>query len=275
MSEYKFQTLKIDFPSPFVIHIELNRPQKSNTFDHILWKELEECFLRVKVDSMVKAVVISGAGKLFSGGIDLAVLSEVIGATGGDIARKILNVRQGLKSYQESISSVEACDKPVIAAINNACIGAGVSLITACDIRYCSQDAFFSVKEVDFGLAADVGTLQRLPKIVGNDSLVRELCFTGRRFTAEEAINFGLVNKVFKNKEETLMEAIKTATIIASKSPIATLGIKHLLNYSRDHSTEESLKYTAIWNGGMLNSEDIIKAIDAFMKKVKPSFAKL
>ncbi|CAG8467855.1 9069_t:CDS:2 [Diversispora eburnea] len=215
---------------------------------------------------MVKAVVISGAGKLFS---EVAFLSEVTGAIGDDIARKILIVRQGLKECQESISSVEACDKPVIAAIHNACIGAGVALITACDIRYCSQDAFFSIKEVDLGVAADLGTLQRLPKIVGNDSLVRELCFTGQKLMAEEAINSGLVNKVFKNKEETLMEAIKTATIIASKSPIATLGTKHLLNYSRDHSTRESLEYTAIWNGSMLNT------INAFMKKVKPNFAKL
>ncbi|CAG8456726.1 15642_t:CDS:10, partial [Acaulospora colombiana] len=129
--------------------------------------------------------------------------------------------------------------------------------------------------EVDVGMAADVGTLQRLPRIVGNDSLARELCLTGRKCFAVEALNFGLVNKVLETKEEALTEAIKTAEIIASKSPVATLGTKHLLNYSRDHSIREGLEYTAVWNGAMLNSKDLVEAINASIKKEKPTFSKL
>ncbi|CAG8618935.1 13161_t:CDS:10 [Acaulospora morrowiae] len=275
MSEYNFQTLKITLPTEFVIHVELNRPQKLNAFNQTLWKELGECFARIGADPAIRAVVISGAGKLFTAGIDFAYLEGVVKVNEDDIARKLVHVRRWLKLCQDSISIIETCDKPVIAAIHNGCIGAGINLVTACDIRYCSQDAYFSVKEVDIGLAADVGVLQRLPKIVGNDSLVRELCLTGRNCFATEAFNFGLVNKVLQTKEEALAEAIKTAEIIASKSPVATLGTKHLLNYSRDHSVREGLEYTLAWNGAMLNSEDVIKAYSAAKKKVKPTFSKL
>ncbi|CAB4409754.1 unnamed protein product [Rhizophagus irregularis] len=277
MQDYStFKNLKINFPSQFVLHVELNRPTKLNAFDRISWQELHACFKQIALDSDVRAVVISGAGKLFNAGIDLNNLQGINNnAEEKDFARRALNTRKELLVTQDSISSVEQCDKPVIAAIHNGCIGAGVDLITACDIRYCSKDAFFSVKEVDLGLAADVGTLQRLPKIVGNNSLIRELCLTGRNFSSTEALNIGLVNKVLSTKEEALTEALKTANIIASKSPIAILSTKHLLNFSRDHSVAEGLAYTAAWNGAMLNSSDLMEAVDATMGRRKPKFSKL
>ncbi|RIA81221.1 ClpP/crotonase-like domain-containing protein [Glomus cerebriforme] len=253
MQDYTFKNLKINFPSQFVIHVELNRPTKLNAFDRISWRELHACFKQIAIDPDVRVVVISGAGKLFNAGIDLNNLREINDIEEKDFARPVFVIFMVIKVAQDSISSIELCDKPVIAAIHNGCIGAGVDLITACDIRYCSQDAFFSVKAIDLGLAADIGTLQRLPKVVGNNSLIRELCLTGRKY-ASEALNIGLVNKVLKTKEETLTEALKTASIIASKSPIATLSTKHLLNFSRDHSVTEGLAYTAAWNGAMLNS---------------------
>ncbi|CAG8696301.1 5933_t:CDS:2, partial [Scutellospora calospora] len=144
-----------------------------------LFNEVRECFTRIETDSTVRVVIISGAGKLFSSGIDLSILSKV-NEEAMDFARKAYYLRRFLKTLQDTYTAIESCKKPVIVVVHGACIGAGVELTTACDIRYCSQDAFFCIKEIDFGLAADLGTLQRLPKIVGNNSLVRELCFTGR-----------------------------------------------------------------------------------------------
>ncbi|CAI2179497.1 20499_t:CDS:10 [Funneliformis geosporum] len=247
MQDYTFKNLIVNFPSQFVIHVEFNRPTKLNAFDQTSWRELHDCFKQIEIDSEVRAVVISGVGKFFNAGIDRK-----------DSSRRFFNIRRSLIVLQDSISSLELCDKPVIAAIHNGCIGAGVDLITACDIRYCSQDAFFS--EVDLGLAADIGTLQRFPKVVGNNSIVRELCLTGRNFSSTEALDIGLVNKIFQTKEETITGALKTASIIASKSPTATL----------------SLAYTAAWNSAVLNgSEDLMEAFNATMEKRKPKFSKL
>ncbi|CAG8775540.1 6141_t:CDS:10, partial [Gigaspora rosea] len=274
---YTFQTLKVTFPAQYVLHVELNNTERLNAFDRILWNDVKECFMRIDADSAVRVAVISGAGKLFSAGIDciylsaVNTLSEINNSEVTDFARKAYYLRRSVKILQDSFTAIESCNKPVIAVVHNACIGAGVDLITACDIRYCSQDAYFCVKEIDFGLAADIGTLQRLPKIVGNNSLVRELCFTGRKFSSTEALNFGLVNKILQTKEIALAEAFKTASIIASKSPVAIVGTKHLLNYSRDHSVNEGLEYTALWNSAMLNSEDLIEAFKSSMTKVKPT----
>ncbi|CAG8615237.1 14241_t:CDS:10 [Funneliformis caledonium] len=276
MKDYNFKNLKVNFPFQFVIHVEFNRPAKLNAFDQTSWRELHDCFKQIAIDSEVRAVVISGNGKVFTAGIDLNQLFSTSNDNEGkDSPRSSFYIRKSMIVLQESISSLELCDKPVIAAIHNGCIGAGVDLITACDIRYCSQDAFFSVK-IDLGLAADIGTLQRFPKVVGNNSLVRELCLTGRNFSSTEALDIGLVNKIFQTKEETLTEALKTARIIASKSPIASLSTKHLLNFSRDHSITEGLTYTAAWNGAMLTkSEDLMEAFNATMEKRKPKFSKL
>nr|CAG8471077.1 10485_t:CDS:10 [Entrophospora candida] len=253
MSQYKFETLKVNFPLENVIHVELSRPSKLNAINNLTWIEIGKCFSTIKTDPDIRAVVISGAGKLFTAGID----------DKPDAARKAITTRNTLLLFQESITAIETCYKPVIAAIHNACIGIGVTLITACDIRYCSQDAFFN--EVDLGLAADVGTLQRLPKVIANDSLVRELCYTCRNMFADEALSAGLVNK----------EAMNVAKTIASKSPVAIMSTKHLLNYSRDHSVAEGLEYTSVWNGSMLDTKDVTDSINGFMTKTKPIYSKL
>ncbi|KAK2510451.1 hypothetical protein Q9233_017727 [Columba guinea] len=180
--------------------------------------------------------------------------------------------------FQESFTALEKCPKPVIAAIHGACVGAGVDLISACDIRFCSQDAWFQVKEVDIGLAADVGTLQRLPKIVGSQSLVNELAFTARKMMAPEAQSCGLVSRVFADKEALLAGALEVAVAIAARSPVAVQGTKVNLLFSRDHSVPEGLRYVATWNMAMLQTEDILKSVQASMDKKGPEdvpFAKL
>lgn len=159
---------------------------------------MKECFDALNVDQDCRAIVLSGAGKHFTAGLDLksALSFGQEMAEIDDVGRRGNLLEKKIRTYQEAISSLELCLKPVIAAVHSACVGAGTSLITAADIRYCTDDAWFTVKEIDLGLAADVGALQRLPKIIGNQSLARELCFTGRKFDSKEALSCGLVSRV-------------------------------------------------------------------------------
>nr|XP_022912283.1 delta(3,5)-Delta(2,4)-dienoyl-CoA isomerase, mitochondrial-like [Onthophagus taurus] len=194
----------------------------------------------------------------------------------GDLARKAKIYEQKITSFQESLSAIEKCSKPVLAAVHSACIGAGVDMITAADIRYCTKDAYFQVKEVDIGMAADVGTLQRLPKVIGSDSLTRELCYTARQLHSAEALSCGLVSKVFDSKESLIAGTLDLAKIIASKSPVAIQGTKRSLIYSRDHTVQDGLEHIALWNRFMLQSEDLQTAVAGALSKEKViQFSKL
>jgi delta(3,5)-delta(2,4)-dienoyl-CoA isomerase len=205
---------------------------------------------------------------MFTSGIDLVdMASGLLQPKGDDAARISWYLRDLITRYQKTFSVIEKCPKPVIAAIHGGCIGAGVDLITACDIRYCAQDAIFQVKEVDVGLAADVGTLQRLPKVIGNQSLVNELALTARKMMADEALSSGLVSRVFPDKEPMLDAAIALAVEISSKSPVAVQSTKINLLYSRDHPVDQALDYMASWNMSMLQTQDIVKSVQAAMEK--------
>ncbi|XP_044161153.1 delta(3,5)-Delta(2,4)-dienoyl-CoA isomerase, mitochondrial isoform X4 [Bufo gargarizans] len=279
LSSYSYETLKVTTPVDHVFHVELNRPEKRNAMNKALWREMVLCFQALGEDANCRAVVVSGAGKMFTSGIDLMDLaSDFLQPRDEDVSRIAWNIRKKLCAYQESFSVIEKCTKPVIAAIHNACLGAGVSLITACDIRYCTQDAYFQVKEVDIGLAADVGALQRLPHIIGSRSLVNELAFTSRKMMSDEALSSGLVSRVFPDNSSLLSAALELATEIASKSPVAVQGTKVNLLYSRDHSVQESLDYMATWNMSMLQSQDIVMSAQAALQKKTPkdvTFSKL
>lgn len=232
------------------------------------WREMVECFNKIAEDEECRVVVISGGGKMFTAGIDLMdMASDLLQPHGDDVARISWYLRNLISRYQETFNVIEKCPKPVIAAIHGGCIGGGVDLITACDIRYCAQDAFFQVKEVDVGLAADVGTLQRLPKVIGNRSLVNELTFTARKMMADEALGCGLVSRVFPDKEVMLDAAFALAAEISTKSPVAVQGSKVNLLYARDHSVAESLNYMASWNMSMLQTQDIMASVQAAMEK--------
>jgi enoyl-CoA hydratase len=186
--------------------------------------------------------------------------------------RKREALRRLILQLQDDISSLERCRKPVIAAIHGACIGGGIDLVTAADIRFASADAYFAVREIDMGMTADVGTLQRLPRIVG-EGVARELCLTGRRIDAAEAAQLKLVNQVFDSQDALLAHARQVAASIAGKSPLAVRGTKQVLNYSRDHSVADSLEYVANWNAAMLLSNDIQQAVMASMSKRTAQFA--
>ncbi|GFN82322.1 hypothetical protein PoB_000882800 [Plakobranchus ocellatus] len=205
--------------------------------------------------------------------VDNEVFPKIMGET--ELSRKAFFLAKAIPKLQESFNVIEKCPKPVIAAVHGACIGGGIDMLSACDIRFCTQDAWFQIKEVDVGLAADLGTLQRFPKIVGNDSLVRELTYTARKFYSDEAKSIGFVSRVLLDKEQMLRAALDTAIVIASKSPIAVQGSKVNLVYSRDHGVNDGLDYISKWNLAMLQSDDVMKAAGAMMSKSKPVFSKL
>ncbi|XP_051063534.1 delta(3,5)-Delta(2,4)-dienoyl-CoA isomerase, mitochondrial [Phodopus roborovskii] len=267
LSDHNYESLQVTSAQKHVLHVQLNRPEKRNAMNKAFWREMVECFQKISEDSDCRAVVISGAGKMFTSGIDVVDMAHLLQTPGDDAARMAWHLRDLISKFQKTFTVIEKCPKPVIAAIHGGCIGGGVDLITACDIRYCAQDAFFQVKEVDLGLAADVGTLQRLPKVIGNQSLVNELTFTARKMMADEALDSGLVSRVFPDKDNMLDAAFALAAEISSKSPVAVQGSKINLVYSRDHTVDESLDYMASWNMSMLQTQDIIKSVQAVMEK--------
>ena len=181
-------------------------------------------------------------------------------------------LRRKILSLQASFNAVDHCRKPVIAAIQGYCLGGAIDLISACDMRYCSADARFSIKEIDMGMAADVGTLQRLPRIIG-DGMMRELAYTGRTLDGAEAQAIGLVNRVYENPK-ALMEGVnELARQIAEKSPLAIRGTKEMIRYMRDHRVDDGLEYIATWNAAMLQAADLRVAVAAHMARQKPDFA--
>jgi enoyl-CoA hydratase len=182
------------------------------------------------------------------------------------------NLRRLILDLQDTLTSLERCRKPVLAAIHGACVGGGIDLSCCADMRYCSADAYFSVKEIDIGMVADVGTLQRLPKLVGNQGWVRELTYTGRRFDAAEAQAQGFVQRVFESREALQAGVRELATQIAAKSPLSIRGAKEMLLYSRDHSVADGLNHIATWNAAMLMSEDLMAAMTAGQTGQAPSF---
>lgn len=274
-----YSTLAISQPAEFITHVELHRPEKLNAMNKAFWRDMVECFKEIAENPDCRVVVVSGAGKIFTAGIDLMdMASDVLQPEGDDMARISWNIRKTIAKYQETFSVIEKCPKPVVVAVHGACIGGGVDLVTACDIRLCSQDAWFQVKEVDIGLAADVGTLQRLPKVIGSRSLVNELALTSRKMYADEAKSSGLVSRVFADKEALMAGALEMAGEIAGRSPVAVQGTKINLIYSRDHSVTEGLDYMATWNMSMLQTQDVMKSAQAAMEKKSPktiAFSKL
>jgi enoyl-CoA hydratase len=268
MSEYQAFVVELNGN---VAHVQINRPEKINAMNAVFWSEIIDIFQWVEDTDAVRAVVLSGAGKHFSSGIDLMMLASVANELGKDVGRNARVLRRKILELQASFNAVDNCRKPVLAAIHGYCIGGAIDLISACDMRYAAEDAQFSIKEIDIGMAADVGTLQRLPRIVG-DGMLRELAYTGRQFGAEEARSIGLVNRVYADPESLLAGVMAIAREIAAKSPIAVTGTKAMISYMRDHSINDGLEYVATWNSAMLQSNDLRVAIAAHMSKQTPEF---
>ena len=260
------ESLKIKIDSA-IAEIELNRPDKANAIDEDLWFALEDCFRELDENEAVRVCILSGVGSHFTAGIDLKFLQSV----GQEVehfkceGRKREYLRRKIIKLQAAFTQIEKCRKPVIASIHGGCIGAGVDLISACDLRYSTSDAVFQIKEIDIGLTADVGTLQRLPKLIPR-GIVHELAYTARKFSGEEAREFGLVNSCYVDHESLISEVRNIAEQIAGKSPLVIRGVKEMLLHSRDNSVADGLDYVATWNSAMLLSSDLEESLMAMLQ---------
>lgn len=268
---YNYETFKVTIEK-HVAHVAFNRPHKSNSLNAKAWEEMKHIFETIDDDPEVRAVVLQGEGKNFCAGIDLALLMNIqqynqVNCEG----RKRELVRKFMKHLQDCITAIEKCRKPVLAAIHRACIGGALDVVSACDMRYCTEDAYFSIREIDLGLVADIGTLQRLPKLI-NYGMVAEMAYTGRNVGGKEARDIKLVNQVYATKADMVEAVTKIAELIATKSPLCIRGTKNIIQYTRDHSVEESLNYMVAWNAGMLLSNDLEESFKAYIEKRKPVY---
>ena len=277
MVDKKYKCFQVSV-SNHVANLVLSRPDELNTMSRDFWVELGDVLEEINRNSDIRVVVMSSTGKHFCAGMDLNAFANGVDNIPEDKKPDDARIGEAVyrvaKELQEYISTLEKIRVPVIAAIQGGCIGGAVDLVTACDIRLASNDAFFCIQEINIGMAADVGTLQRLPRIIP-DSKMREMAYTGRRMYAEEAKDTGLVSDTFESQEKLLDAANKLANEIASKSPVAIYGLKAVMNYSRDHTVSESLEYNALWSGAMLSQKDMAEAMTANMEKREASFNKL
>jgi enoyl-CoA hydratase len=254
-----------------VAQLRMSRPEALNTLCREFWTELPEIVGRLDDLGSVRVIVLSSTGRHFSAGLDLGLLQSVLVEQDASLARARAGLRSLVLELQQSLSCLEKARMPVIAAVQGGCIGGGVDLISACDMRYCTADAFFCIQEINIGITADVGTLQRLPKIVPG-GVVRELAYTGRRLPAARAREIGLVNEVYASQEEMLEDVIEIAREVAARSPLAVWGSKEMLNYARDHGVAAALDYIATWQPGMLEIQDILEAFRASREQREPVF---
>lgn len=253
--------------------IELCQPEQYNRMPAAFWEELPRALEELDATGKIRALIISSTGKHFTSGMDVSVFTTTREER-WDRGRAGEAARRNLHRLQEVFSKLETVRMPVIAAIQGGCIGGGVDLIAACDMRYCSADAFFCIQEINIGLAADVGTLQRLPRLIP-EGLMRELAYTGRRMYAEEAKDAGLVNEVFASQELMLDHIETIAEEIASKSPLAVTSTKHLLNYGRDHSVADTLDYQQLWMGAVNQGKEMGIYFNAKADGSKPTYEDL
>jgi Delta3,5-Delta2,4-dienoyl-CoA isomerase len=256
----------------------LDRPEARNAMGPEFWSDLPVAMEELSQDGDVRAVVIAARGPHFSVGLDLKAMGAILTAGGGSdgekrasVAARSARARSEIKRMQGSITAVADCPKPVIAAVHGYCIGGGVDLITACDVRLASSDSVFSVRETKMAIVADLGSLQRLPRIVGAGH-VAELAYTGKDISADRAKEIGLVNEVHSDAEAAVKAAQETAAEIAANSPLVVQGTKAVIRACDERSVEEGLDYVALWNAGFLQSDDLTEAVSAFLEKRPPRF---
>ena len=273
----EFTTIRVDRKN-HVAEVVLNTPDRLNAMTTKFFHEVKRAFDEINADPDIRAVVLWAEGRLFTCGLDLKEAANGVLNVGGggngtkkSLATQNFAVYRTIKAFQDCFSAIQECRKPAIAAVHGKCIGGGLDLVTACDIRLATIDASFSIYETKIAIVADVGTLQRITPIVGK-GLAREMAFTGRFIDAKRALAFGLVNDVLPDKNALLDAARTMAEEIAVNSPIAVQGAKVVLNYSDEHTTDEGLEYVAQWNSSFIASNDVTEALTAFLEKRAPDF---
>ncbi len=256
-----------------VAHIVLNRPDELNSMTPAFWRELPRLVDEISDRGSARAIVLSSTGKHFSAGMDISVF------TGGDLeddskvetGRARASLRYNVLHLQDTFTAFERARMPVLAAMQGGVVGGAVDMVTACDMRYATADAWFCIHEINIGMTADVGTLQRLPKLVP-EGIVRELAYTGDRMPAARAKEVGLVNEVFEDHATMIDGVVEIAQRIASRSPLAVHGTKEIINYTRDHSTADSLQYMAAWQTGMFQPTDLMESFGAQAEGREPEY---
>lgn len=276
-----------------VAHVVMNRPEKRNNMIPAFWRELPQLIEAIDNDAAARVIVLSSTGPHFCGGIDTAMFgagneeaAEKAGEKGGEKidekgnatthAKRQAGMRfiDTVKRMQHTFNALEACRLPVLVAVQGGCIGGGVDLITAADMRYATRDAFITIYETKIGMTADVGTFPRIVKLMP-EGLVRELAYTGRRMPADEAAAHGLINSVFETQEDMLATVMEIAREIAANAPLAVHGCKRAISFARDHTTQDGLDWIGLWNASMLQPEEIQEAMQARGEKRHPDFADL
>lgn len=257
-----------------IAHIVLNRPEKMNAMNRDFWHELPAIVREIDEGALARVIVISSTGKHFTSGMDLSVFTSGPDMAGKETGRVRANLMQTVLKLQKTFSCLDEARMPVLMAVQGGCIGGGVDFASACDMRYCTKDAFFCIQEINIGMTADVGTFPRLPHLMPQ-GLVRELAYTGRRLFAEEAKSCGFVNAVFDTQEEMLGAVMGIARDIAARSPLAVYGSKEMINYARDHSIADGLKHIAVWQTGMFQPHDMMESFAAKAEKREPEFEDL
>ncbi|MCP5035604.1 MAG: crotonase/enoyl-CoA hydratase family protein [Actinomycetia bacterium] len=264
-------------------HLRMNRPEKSNSMIPAFWRELPQIVDELSSSGDVRTIVLSSVGRNFCSGMDLEVFtsSDAIGPNDSDAAspkqrpsRRNERLRSSVLKLQDTFTALERARVPVLCAIQGACVGGGIDMVSAADMRYADESAFFSIAEINIGMTADVGTLQRMPKLVP-EGIVRELAFTGRRWSAAEAKDAGFVNEVYADHDALIEGVMRIAAEIASKSPMAVWGTKATMGYTRDHSVADGLEYIANWNAAMYDTDDMAEAFMAKMENRDAEFPDL
>ncbi len=256
-----------------IAHLRLNRPDTFNSMVRAFWNELPEAVTEIDREAKARVIVISSTGKHFCSGMDLAVFADgdTTSNPSADQARRNHQLRDWVKVLQNTFNCLDNARMPVLAAIQGGCIGGAVDMISACDMRYATADAFFCVQEINIGMTADVGTFPRLCHLIPQ-GWVRELCYTGRRLSAEKAKEIGLVNEVYQTHAELVDAVLERAREIAARSPLAIAGTKVMINYARDHTIADGLDYIATWQSGMFRASEMQEAFTAQMEKRPPAY---
>ena len=261
-----------------VAHVRLNRPDAMNALNRAFWNELPAIIRDINDNARARVIVLSSTGKHFTAGMDLSVFTDpeagVTSRSESDRATAMEAFRYHVHYLQNTFSCLDEARMPVLVAVQGGCVGAGVDMISACDIRYCTSDAFFVIQEINIGMTADVGTFPRLCNLIP-EGWVREMAYTGRRLPAARAREIGLVNEVFDTHEALLAHVLDTAREIASKPPLAVAGSKVMVNYARDHSIKDALDYIAVWQTGMFAPQHMMESFAAKQEKRAPDYPDL